>query len=151
MVYDRTHTRDLEALGNLNLAQALPFAAVTFVIASFASMGLPGFSGFIAEIAVLIGTWASLPTAAVVAGLGILVGVAYLLRTLQSAFFAERPEPAVAHAGSPLEPISVPERMGAAMLIGVSLLVGLYPRILLDLIVPSVLPIIEGLRKGGAL
>jgi NADH-quinone oxidoreductase subunit M len=45
MVYDRTHTRELTALEGMNLARALPFAAVTFVIAAVASMGLPGFSG----------------------------------------------------------------------------------------------------------
>src|SRR6185295_3812479 len=48
MVYDRTHTRDLSVLEGMNLAKAMPFAAVTFVVASVASMGLPGFSGFVA-------------------------------------------------------------------------------------------------------
>ena len=38
-------------------ARALPFAAGTFAIASFASMGLPGFSGFVAELQVLVGAW----------------------------------------------------------------------------------------------
>ena len=65
----------------------MPFAAVTFVIASVASMGLPGFSGFVAELQVLIGAWQAFPTLAVVAGLGILIGVAYTLRALQKAFF----------------------------------------------------------------
>jgi NADH-quinone oxidoreductase subunit M len=47
-------------------------------------------------------------------------------------------------------PISIPERLGAVMLIGVSLLVGLYPRILLDVIVPSFnSPLFDWLRKGG--
>jgi len=45
MVYDRTHTRELTALEGMGLAKAIPFAAVTFVLASVASMGLPGFSG----------------------------------------------------------------------------------------------------------
>lgn len=151
MVYERTHTRDLDELAKFNLGRTLPFAAVTFVIAGFASMGLPGFSGFIAEIAVLIGAWDSLPTAAVAAGFGILLGVAYLLRVMQAVFFPERAAATPAAATPALEPISVPERLGAAMLIAVSLLVGLYPRILLDLIGPSVLPIIERLRQGGAL
>src|SRR5207248_6576061 len=44
MVYDRTHTRDLGLLREMNLNGAIPFAAVTFTIASVASMGLPGFS-----------------------------------------------------------------------------------------------------------
>src|SRR5436309_2121504 len=92
MVYDRTHTRELGALEGMNLSHVLPFAAVTFVIASVASMGLPGFSGFVAELQVLIGAWRTFPTLAVLAGVGILVGVAYTLRVLQKAFFGEREE-----------------------------------------------------------
>ncbi|HWX22947.1 MAG TPA: NADH-quinone oxidoreductase subunit M, partial [Candidatus Binatia bacterium] len=77
MVYDRTHTRDLDALQKMNLNKLLPFAAVSFTLAGVASMGLPGFSGFVAELQVLIGAWHAFPTLAVIAGLGILVGVAY--------------------------------------------------------------------------
>ena len=50
MVYDRTHTRDFNDLETLQLGRKLPFAAITFVIAGVASMGLPGFSGFIAGL-----------------------------------------------------------------------------------------------------
>ena len=57
MVYDRTHTRDLNVLGPMRLAQVIPFAAVTFILGRMASIGLPGFSGFIAELQVLIGSW----------------------------------------------------------------------------------------------
>src|SRR5256885_11673551 len=46
MIYRRTHTRELDALAGMNLGRALPFAAFTFVLASAASMGIPGFSGF---------------------------------------------------------------------------------------------------------
>src|SRR5689334_6177707 len=49
LVYLRTHTRNLDELAALNLSQTLPFAAVAFTIASAASMGIPGFSGFAAE------------------------------------------------------------------------------------------------------
>src|SRR5438128_2727357 len=116
MVYDRTHTRELSALEGMNLSQALPFAAVTFVIASVASMGLPGFSGFVAELQVLIGAWRSFPTMAVLAGLGILVGVAYTLRVLQKAFFGEPTQEPSTSSHHPshetaLETISVPERI----------------------------------------
>src|ERR1700746_2625573 len=50
MVYDRTHTRDLHLLEKMHLYKLIPFAAVTFVVASMASIGLPGFSGFVAEL-----------------------------------------------------------------------------------------------------
>ena len=61
MIYRRTHTRELDALAGMNLSHALPFAAFTFVVASAASMGIPGFSGFAAEITILIGAWKSYP------------------------------------------------------------------------------------------
>jgi NADH-quinone oxidoreductase subunit M len=156
MVYDRTHTRDLQQLEIMGLNKALPFAAVTFTVAIIASMGLPGFSGFVAELQVLIGAWYASPTFAVLAGLGILVGVAYSLRVLQKAFFAdiETERGAVAsaegHASADWKPISVAERAGAILLIAATLVIGLYPRLLLDLINPSFnSTLFDGLRKGG--
>src|SRR5205814_9726211 len=104
MVYDRAHTRELEVLEGMDLNKTLPFAAATFVVASAASMGLPGFSGFVAELQVLIGAWRSFPTMTVCAGLGILIGVAYTLRVLQKAFFGEGNDdggPASTRAHSP--------------------------------------------------
>ncbi len=155
MVYDRTHTRDLDELQPMNLSRALPFAAVTFIIAAMASMGLPGFSGFVAELQVLIGAWHSSPTLAVIAGIGILVGIAYTLRALLLAFFPDHAPKAIVAASSgeaphKLETISVQERLGAVILIGIALLVGLWPRLLLDYIVPSFdSPLFDGLRKVG--
>jgi NADH-quinone oxidoreductase subunit M len=163
MVYDRTHTRDLGELEAMRLSKAMPFAAVTFVIASVASMGLPGFSGFVAEFQVIVGAWRAFPTMAVLAGLGILVGVAYTLRVLQKAFFGEAPsirstspkdEETVPDGGAhhKLEPISIPERIGAVILIVAALIIGLFPGFLLDIIVPSLnSSLFEGLRKAGAL
>src|SRR5437870_7944653 len=63
MIYPRTHTRELDALAGMNLSRALPFAAFTFVIAAAASMGIPGFIGFGAEITILIGAWNTYPLA----------------------------------------------------------------------------------------
>jgi NADH-quinone oxidoreductase subunit M len=150
MVYERTHTRELAELEGMNLARAIPFAAVTFVIASVASMGLPGFSGFVAELQVLIGAWKAFPALAVISGVGIVIGVAYTLRAVQKAFFGEvEPKPDEEH--HPLQPISVPERLGAMILIGVALLIGLWPGLLLNVIIPSFdSPLFDWLRKGGA-
>ncbi|MGB0125548.1 MAG: NADH-quinone oxidoreductase subunit M [Silvibacterium sp.] len=152
MVYDRTHTRLLSELGPMHLARLIPFAAVTFVVACMASIGLPGFSGFVAEIEILVGAWRSFPTLAVLAGVGILVGIAFTWRALDKAFFgdaaAESPGLAT-QAAAPLPRISAAERIGAAILIAATLVVGLYPRLLLDLIVPALnSPLFDGLRKG---
>lgn len=165
MVYDRTHTRQLDELEGLRLSKSMPFAAVTFVVAGLASMGMPGFSGFVAEFQVLIDAWKSFPTFAVIAGVGVVIGVAYTLRAVQKAFFNDAPEVVAvgggtaALGGSPKphnadhdwDDISIPERIGTAILIATTLIVGLYPRILLDLIVPALnSPLMEKLVKGGA-
>ncbi len=149
MVYDRAHTRDLATLGPMNLNKAIPFAAVTFVVAGMASMGLPGFSGFVAELMILIGAWRAFPLLAVCVGIGIVAGVAYIWRAMQQAFFAEAGvEPT--SMPPPLPPISIPERLGAILLIGASVAVGLYPQMLLNVILPALhSPLFDGLRKGS--
>ena len=153
MVYDRTHTRDLDALEGMGLTRAMPFASVTFVIAGFASMGMPGFSGFIAELQVLIGAWQAFPKLALLAGVGIVIGVVYTLKTTATVFFSDKPAPAEPHdLDHPLEPITVPERLGAALLIFCTVVVGLHPRLLLDIIVPSFKsPLFKGLREVAGL
>ncbi len=153
MVYDRTHTRELADLEPMGLNRAIPFAAVTFVIAGLASMGMPGFSGFIAELQVLIGAWQAFPTLAVLCGLGIIIGVAYTLRAIQKSFFSgnileasiqrfndstiQRFSESASRPSNPtstLETISIPERIGAAILIASTVIIGLYPTVLLNLI-----------------
>jgi NADH-quinone oxidoreductase subunit M len=150
MVYDRTHTRELDALETFSLSRQMPFAAVTFVLAGAASMGLPGFSGFVAELQVLAGAWQAFPGMVAVAGLGLVVGVAYILRALQKAFLTES-DKAAGGPGLTMPAISWPERAGALLLLGSTVVIGLHPRLLLDLIQPSVGPMIEHWRRLGIL
>jgi NADH-quinone oxidoreductase subunit M len=167
MVYERTHTRELALLSEMNLGKAIPFAAFTFVAAGAASMGIPGFSGFVAELQVLIGAWQAFPWFAVFAGLGIIIGVAYTLRAIQLSFYGENPVPpydrldsaregeiqttssdgGLATRATIFEAITWPERMGAILLMSATLAIGLYPRLLMDLILSS--PWLEMLAKGG--
>jgi len=150
MVYDRTHTRDLAALEMMHLGKVIPFAAATFVLASMASIGLPGFSGFVAELQVLIGAWRSFPLFAVVAGLGVVIGIAYTWRAMQKAFFGGTTQ-AVETTAHPFPPISIPERIGAAILLAASITIGLYPQLLLRVIIPALhSPMFDGLWKGSA-
>lgn len=156
MLYDRTHTRQLAELEAMDLARRLPFAAVIFVLAAVASMGLPGFSGFVAELQILIGAWQAFPGFTMLVGAGVVISVAYSLRALQKSFFAESQvaaEPSTHVAGREVfDKISVPEKIGAIFLLSVSLVVGLYPDCLLRWIGPSLtLPMFEWLRKGGGL
>ena len=137
MIYRRTHTRDLDALSGMNLRQALPFAAFTFVVASAASMGIPGFSGFAAEITILIGAWKSYPAAVWIVGAGMVLVAAFTLRALKRTFFDS--DPANANASQPpLEPITIPEKLGAGLLMLATVAVGVYPKMLLDRIQPAV-------------
>ena len=150
IVYERTHTRQLAELETMHLSRRIPFAAWAFVIAGMASMGLPGFSGFVAELQVLIGAWMAKPWWVVAAGLGIVVGVAYTWRALQKAFFTDsRPS---AHEleqehKHPFAAITWPEVTGVVLLATVSLVVGIYPRILLDAIEPAVKALLEGVGR----
>jgi len=147
IVYERTHTRQLAELETMHLSRRIPFAAWAFVIAGMASMGLPGFSGFVAELQVLIGAWMAKPWWVVAAGLGIVVGVAYTWRAMQKAFFGDGKasvhdlEQERAH---PFAAITWPEVTGVVLLASVSLAVGLYPRMLLDQIEPAVKALLAG-------
>jgi NADH-quinone oxidoreductase subunit M len=145
MVYDRTHTRDLGELSRLPLAKLIPFAAVTFVLALMASIGLPGFSGFIAELEVLIGSWHAFPSMSWIAGAGILIGIAFSWRALNATFLGEpKTDPVQA-----LPAITLPERLGAGLLLASTIALGLYPKLLMNLILPVFSgPLFEQLRRG---
>jgi NADH-quinone oxidoreductase subunit M len=149
MVYDRTHTRDLSELGKMHLSKVIPFAAVTFVIAGMASIGLPGFSGFVAELQVLIGAWRAFPLFAIFAGVGIVIGIAYTWRAMQKAFFETADHSADVKVAI-LPAITLPERIGAAILVVSSVIIGLYPQLLLRIIVPALhSPMFDGLWRGS--
>jgi len=147
VVYDRTHTRQFADLETMHLNRRLPFAAWAFVIAGVASMGLPGFSGFVAELQVLVGSWRATPWWTVAAGIGIVIGVAYTWRALQKAFFTDRmptPEDHPKTGWQDLGTITWPEYAGVALLAVSTLVVGIYPRILLDQIEPAVKALLAG-------
>jgi NADH-quinone oxidoreductase subunit M len=139
MIYERTHTRDLPALATMGLSKAIPFASFTFVIASAASMGLPGFSGFPAEIGILMGLWKSYPWMIWIAGSGMVLTAAFTLRALKLSFFAGDAHAGIAADGHHvLEPISFAEKLGGSLLMLSALVIGLCPNLLLDRILPSI-------------
>ena len=145
MVYRRTHTRDLDTLSGMNLSHALPFAAFSFVIASAASMGIPGFSGFAAEITILLGAWKAFPWAVLITGAGMVLVAAFTLRALKKAFFGDARSVHTQQGRVPLDPdfdeqsaITAAEKWGAGLLMFATLAVGLYPKVLLDRILPAV-------------
>ncbi|MSU49489.1 MAG: NADH-quinone oxidoreductase subunit M [Opitutus sp.] len=167
MVYERTHTRKLADLRALPLHRLMPFAALTFVLAGLASMGMPGFSGFPAELTILVGTWKTSPLAATFAAAGVLVAAAFTLRVIQVSFFGatDQSEGGAGPLASPnstshdparptvtpYPPISWPERAGALLLIAATVYVGLKPDVLLSWITPALQsPLMQVVLKGGA-
>jgi len=133
-------------LAGLNLSRALPFAAFTFVVASAASMGIPGFSGFAAEITILIGAWKTYPLAVWITGAGMVLVAAFTLRALKQSFFGETEAGVHLQQGRvALDPdwneqqtITAAEKCGACLLMFTTVAIGLYPKFLLDRIITAV-------------
>ncbi len=151
MVYERTHTRQLADLRRLPLHRLMPFAAVVFVVAGLASMGMPGFSGFPAELTILIGVWQSSRVWALFAALGVLIAAAFTLRVIQVSFFGQTDaNAAVTTHPHLMAPITWPERTGAILLLTATVVIGLKPDLLLTWIVPSLQsPLLQAIWHGG--
>jgi NADH-quinone oxidoreductase subunit M len=121
MVYDRTHTREISLLGGL--ANKMPLAALAFIVGGLASMGMPGFSGFIAEVPVLLGVWRTSPAAAVAAALGIVVTAAYILIVVRRVFLGPISEE---HART-VTGITVKDSAALLLLMFLLIGMGVYP------------------------
>lgn len=82
MIYGRTHTRDVRLLGGL--MQIMPFLCVGFAIAALANLGLPGFSGFVAEMSIFVGSFEHVDTfhrvCTILATTSIVIAAVYMLR-----------------------------------------------------------------------
>ncbi|MSU46358.1 MAG: NADH-quinone oxidoreductase subunit M [Lacunisphaera sp.] len=152
MVYERTHTRQLEVLRKMPLHRLMPFTAVVFVLAGLASMGMPGFSGFPAELTILIGTWQVSKVWALAAAVGVLIAAAFTLRVIQVSFFGQANSAALPSTPDhPLAPVTWPERTGAILLLAATLLIGLKPDLLHNWIGPSLQsPLMQAIWSGGA-
>lgn len=140
VLYDRTHDRMINNYSGLSLKMPVYFSIV--LIAFFASLGLPGFSGFIAEIMILLGAFRSFSangliheSFAVIATMGLILGAGYYLWTLQRMFFG----PFHVKSGINTTNLFDLDRREYSMLIPLVLLViifGIFPQILLDYINP---------------
>jgi NADH-quinone oxidoreductase subunit M len=84
MIYGRTHTRYINEMGGL--MKVMPFLSVAYVIAGLASLGLPGFSGFVAEMTIFVGAFQNADTfhrvATIIAASSIVVTAVYVLRVV---------------------------------------------------------------------
>jgi proton-translocating NADH-quinone oxidoreductase chain M len=130
VLYDRGGSYDLDAYGGL-AARTPRFAGLT-AVAAFASLGLPGFAGFIAEFQIFTGSLAGTPVATVLAFLGILITAALFLRAYQRIFLGQP-----AHGALGAGDLTASETASIAPLMALAVVIGLFPRFLLDVIEPA--------------
>jgi NADH-quinone oxidoreductase subunit M len=141
MVYDRTHTRDIGKLGGL--FKKMPWVAVGFIIAGLVSMGMPGFSGFIAEFPIFMGVWQTQPIVAIIAVLGVIITAAYILRVMGRVFFGEIPVELETTVGD----VTVMDKIAIALLSVIMVGLGLFPFLMTPLVqsgVDNVLRLLGG-------
>ncbi len=128
MVYDRAHTREIPELGGM--AKALPLVTVAFIVGSLVSMGMPGFSGFIAEFPIFMGLWQTAPWSAILAVTGIVITASYLMRAISRIFFGDMPAKFEGHIG----PINVGDKIALYLLSGLVIVIGVFPAVMAPMV-----------------
>jgi NADH-quinone oxidoreductase subunit M len=146
MIYDRTHSRQVAQLGGL--MKMMPFISTVFVIAGLCSLGMPGLSGFVAEMTVFMGSWEKSDMfyriATIVACASIVVTAVYILRAVGSAIMGP-----VKNSGYlPLKDAGWNEKLAAGLLIVGILVIGIAPFYLTELINPGTDIIMNVINKA---
>ncbi len=131
MISDRRHTRQIADLGGIQ--RVAPLFAGIFTLVMLSSIGLPGLNGFVGEFLVLIGTFASRRWWAVVATTGVILAAIYLLWAYQRVFHGTPDE-----ANASFPEITWRERAFMAPLVALIVVLGVYPKPLLDRMAPAV-------------
>jgi NADH-quinone oxidoreductase subunit M len=144
MLYERRHTRTIADFGGL--AAVAPVMAAFFIFTAFASIGLPGTSGFVGEFLALLGTFQTHPFIAIVAGTGVIFAAYYMLPMVQKIWFnrLERPE------NERLLDLSSRELTVLAPLVALMLWMGFYPKPFLDRAQVSVTELIDLVQERSA-
>ena len=142
MIYERTHTRDSLVLQGL--AKKMTVTTVLFGIAGLTSLGLPGLSGFVAELLIFMGIFQSYGFGGIILGSFAVVGAAitaiYILRLIAKAFFGP-----VSSEWEDLTDSNLRERFAASILVFTILLIGLWPYPFVEVIKHGVGPILSGI------
>jgi len=143
MVYDRAHTREIPQLGGMS--KEMPFVAVAFIIGGLVSMGMPGFSGFIAEFPIFMGLWTSgqspinanwpyaawvAPLMAIIAAVSIVVTASYIIRIIRKVFFGELPTELHGHIGD----VTALDKIALGVLVVIMVSMGVFPRLIVPLV-----------------
>jgi NADH-quinone oxidoreductase subunit M len=137
-VYDQAHTRELAVFGGL--ASKMPRFAVFFLIAGVTSVGLPGFSGFVAEFHVFVGVFNQYPLLGALAVVGAGITAVYIFRLIALSFFGTFNE----ERWGSLKEINRFEYAGAVLLVVFIVFMGLWPSPFVDRISPTVINFLPG-------
>ena len=137
VVYDRMHTRDIDAYGGLVLR--MPLYALIFMFFTMANIGLPGTSGFVGELLTLIGVFQVSTWTAFGATIGVVLSAAYGLWLYRRVVFGDL----IRESLKQLKDLNILEKLVFFPLVGLTLVLGLAPSPILDLIGPSVQALTE--------
>ena len=147
MIYGRTHTRDIRKMGGL--MQIMPYLGVCYVIAGMASLGLPGLSGFVAEMQIFVGSFQHADTFhrvfTVIACCSIVVTAVYILRVVGKLLYG----PVQDEHHRSLTDAEWWERFTTIVLIGAVAAIGCFPEFFSAIIRDSFPPIIDGLDAAA--
>ena len=122
----------------------MPVVAVAFLIAGLASLGLPGLSGFVAELLVFLGAFKAYPVATALAVLGIILAAGYILWMVERSFFGESRDRFADVADA-----SLVEAIPLVLLTFSIVAVGVYPAFLTDLFRIGLDPMVAIINGGG--
>lgn len=135
MIYDRTHSRMVNEMGGL--MKMMPFISTVFFIVGLCSLGLPGLSGFVAEMTVFVGSWQHDDTfhriATIAAAMSIVVTAVYILRAIGNTVMG----PVKNESFLTLTDARWNERLAAILLVAGILAIGIAPAWLNDLLRPA--------------
>ena len=137
VIYDRLHTREIAAFGGL--VNRMPAYALIFMLFTLANVGLPGTSGFVGEFLTLVGIFQANTWVAVFATTGVILSAGYALWLYRRVMFGDLIKEGL-KAVSDLTPR---EKWIFAPLVAMTLLLGVYPALVLDVIGPSVAQLLE--------
>jgi NADH-quinone oxidoreductase subunit M len=140
VIYDRMHTREIDAYGGL--VNRMPAYALIFMLFTMANVGLPGTSGFVGEFLTLMGIFQVNTWVAVVATSGVILSAAYALWLYRRVVLGDL----IKESLKSISDMTRRERAIFAPLVVMTILLGVYPSLVTDIIGPSVAALVEGHR-----
>ena len=140
VIYDRIHTREIDAYGGL--VNRMPAYALIFMLFTMANVGLPGTSGFVGELLTLIGVFQVNIWVALFATLGVVLSAAYALWLYRRVVFGDLIKVSL----KSINDLDRRERLLLTPLILATVILGVYPNFILDVIGPSVSTLVESLE-----